>query len=89
MPRLRFQFEEESLARRESIPLAELRCWRAWELGRSRCPYCVGAEDYDWLAMCDCFYDEEKKERLWAAVPTPYLQAVNIEVMKSTKRDER
>jgi hypothetical protein len=28
--------------------------WAAWERGEIRCPYCVGLDDQDFEATCDC-----------------------------------
>jgi hypothetical protein len=36
----------------------EFLCWEAWRRGYGRCPYCVGLDDGDWLAICDCWYAE-------------------------------
>lgn len=32
--------------------------WEKWQREGGRCPYCVGVDDRDWLAMCDCWEAE-------------------------------
>lgn len=56
MPRHKLQFTPDERGRRESISLRELRIWRAWELGRSRCPYCIDLSEADARSICDCWY---------------------------------
>lgn len=38
----------------EFVELTEEEHWEAWERGEMRCPYCVGADERDFEAMCDC-----------------------------------
>lgn len=33
---------------------SEQEHWEAWERGETRCPYCVGLDDQDFEAVCDC-----------------------------------
>jgi hypothetical protein len=56
MPRLKRMFEGEELGRRETEGLRNLRVWRSWELGRSRCPYCIDLSEADARSICDCWY---------------------------------
>lgn len=43
---------------------AEVRAWQAWHRGEARCPYCIGLDDRDWLATCDCFMAENELARI-------------------------
>jgi hypothetical protein len=39
----------------------EAREWKAWALGKARCPYCIDIEDDDeWIAVCDCWMAERE-----------------------------
>lgn len=64
MPRLNRCFTRDEVARRRSITLDELRTWRAWELGRSRCPLCVDLDAEDWWSVCDCFLVDDLCEQI-------------------------
>jgi hypothetical protein len=32
----------------------ETEQWQAWQRGEARCPYCIGLDDRDFAATCDC-----------------------------------
>jgi len=34
--------------------LIEEEIWELWRNGQSRCPFCIGASERDFEAMCDC-----------------------------------
>lgn len=66
VPRIKIIRGQEQQERIQA-DLLEARAWRRWELGRSRCPYCIEiVNDFDWLVVCDCLYDQELKDELEA-----------------------